>query len=268
MNNGKVESSKNAQSLTYDVRFLVVDGDSTCLTLASRMLRRRGYKVMTAKRAKDALCIIRDREDEIDLVLTESHLPDMDTYKLLETIGEVSSLPVIIMSSDNDENAMLGGLFKGAVFYLVKPIIMNDMKNLWQFAYMNYREKMADLEGINSFQEDSPDENSSDDKSEGQSLTKNGKRKEPEPGENDKDEEEDNDSGVTKKSKLIWTNELHNRFLQAVRVLGFDSAHPKKILEHMNVKGLKKENVSSHLQKYRLTLKRELDAIDITANRN
>ena len=50
---------------------------------------------MTAKRATDAFCIIRDREYEIDLILAEGCLPDMDKYELLETIREMSKLPVI-----------------------------------------------------------------------------------------------------------------------------------------------------------------------------
>ncbi|EXB50099.1 hypothetical protein L484_003700 [Morus notabilis] len=39
------------------------------------------------------------------------------------------------------------------------------------------------------------------------------------------------------------------------------SAHSKEIYQFMNASGLTKENVSSHLQKYRLTLKTEQDAI-------
>ncbi|XP_061366435.1 two-component response regulator ORR23-like [Gastrolobium bilobum] len=59
------------------------------------------------------------------------------------------------------------------------------------------------------------------------------------------------------KSRVIWTEELHRSFVAAVIKLGVDKAVPRKILELMNVeKQLTREHVSSHLQKYRLHLKR------------
>uniref|UniRef100_A0A803M0I9 HTH myb-type domain-containing protein n=1 Tax=Chenopodium quinoa TaxID=63459 RepID=A0A803M0I9_CHEQI len=62
-----------------------------------------------------------------------------------------------------------------------------------------------------------------------------------------------------KKPKLVWTTSLHSRFLEAVNNLGVDKAVPKRILEYMNVPGLKRENIASHLQKYRIFLKRVSD---------
>ncbi|GAB2294060.1 hypothetical protein Dimus_028276 [Dionaea muscipula] len=63
-----------------------------------------------------------------------------------------------------------------------------------------------------------------------------------------------------KKHKVVWTTLLHNQFLEAVNKIGLDKAVPKKILEIMNVKGLRRENVASHLQKYRIFLRRVSEA--------
>lgn len=63
-------------------------------------------------------------------------------------------------------------------------------------------------------------------------------------------------NGRSKKPRLIWTAELHARFLNAVNTLGVKNAVPKTILQLMNVEGMTRENVASHLQKYRLYLKR------------
>ncbi|KAK1304284.1 Two-component response regulator-like APRR2 [Acorus calamus] len=54
-----------------------------------------------------------------------------------------------------------------------------------------------------------------------------------------------------KRMKVDWTPELHKQFVKAVELLGIDCAIPSKILKHMNVEGLTRHNVSSHLQKYR-----------------
>ena len=50
---------------------------------------------------------------------------------------------------------------------------------------------------------------------------------------------------------MVWSVELHQQFVNAVNSLGIDKAVPKRILDLMGVAGLTRENVASHLQKYR-----------------
>ncbi|KAG5251500.1 response regulator 2,ARR-B [Salix suchowensis] len=269
-----VEVSKNnASTFAMSFRILVVESDPTCLRIVSKMLQAFGYEVTTATRATDALHILREKEDEINLILTETHLPDMDQYKILETVRVMSSLPIVVFSADNDVSAMIGWLYKGAALYLMKPIIKNDVKNLWQLAYRKKKRTIVSSAGSNSFHAGFSEENASSVTAGMPSLSSTmgqsdqmGKRKELEVTE--KDDEDNDNLTVLKKPKLVWTNELHNRFLEAIRILGIDGAHPKKILQHMNVPGLKKENVSSHLQKYRLSLKRKQDATQKTMIRD
>ncbi|KAK7320434.1 hypothetical protein VNO77_29900 [Canavalia gladiata] len=52
--------------------------------------------------------------------------------------------------------------------------------------------------------------------------------------------------------RLRWTPQLHQLFLQAVHCLGGKhKATPKRILQHMRVKGLRIAHIKSHLQMYR-----------------
>ena len=57
----------------------------------------------------------------------------------------------------------------------------------------------------------------------------------------------------SKKMKIEWTRELHERFVQAVESLGTEKAVPSRILECMGAHGtgLTRQNIASHLQKYR-----------------
>lgn len=64
------------------------------------------------------------------------------------------------------------------------------------------------------------------------------------------------DTATLKRPRLVWTPQLHKRFVDVVAHLGIKNAVPKTIMQLMNVEGLTRENVASHLQKYRLYLKR------------
>ncbi|XP_047331687.1 transcription factor LUX-like [Impatiens glandulifera] len=58
------------------------------------------------------------------------------------------------------------------------------------------------------------------------------------------------------RARLVWTQQIHKRFIDVVAHLGIKDAVPKTILKLMNVEGLTREDVSIHLQKYRLYLDR------------
>lgn len=59
-----------------------------------------------------------------------------------------------------------------------------------------------------------------------------------------------------KRTRLVWTPHLHRLFVEAVEKLGEDAV-PKNIMQVMDVEGLTRSNVASHLQKYRLQLKKQ-----------
>jgi SHAQKYF class myb-like DNA-binding protein len=60
-----------------------------------------------------------------------------------------------------------------------------------------------------------------------------------------------NDETSPMKKRLIWTPELQKKFEVAVKELG-DKAIPKLILEFMKDEGITRQQVASHLQKWRL----------------
>ncbi|KAG9391116.1 Myb-like DNA-binding domain [Carpediemonas membranifera] len=53
------------------------------------------------------------------------------------------------------------------------------------------------------------------------------------------------------KRRITWTPELEERFSRVVIKHGIKSATPRLILNEMAVEGLTRENVASHLQKFR-----------------
>lgn len=64
-------------------------------------------------------------------------------------------------------------------------------------------------------------------------------------------------------NRKVWSEELHDLFLQAIKDLGgIKFATAAKILEKMGVNGLTRTQVGSHLQKYKAKLE-DKDKMDI-----
>lgn len=243
------------------MRVLAVDDDPTCLLLLETLLRRCQYHVTTTSQAVKALKMLRENKDKFDLVISDVHMPDMDGFKLLELVGLEMDLPVIMLSGNDDPRLVMKGITHGACDYLLKPIRLEELKNIWQHVI---RRKKLDSKGQNTSDklhhgtaeggQEQTGMGSSD-----QIGKLNKKRKdqdEDEEDERDENAQDNEDPSAQKKPRVVWSVDLHRKFVAAVHQLGIDKAVPKRILELMNVENLTRENVASHLQKYRLYLKR------------
>ncbi|XP_071690761.1 two-component response regulator ARR2-like isoform X2 [Rutidosis leptorrhynchoides] len=235
------------------LRVLVVDDDPTCLMILEKMLRHCNYVVTRCNRAEVALNYLRENKNGWDVVISDVHMPDMDGFKLLEHIGLEMDLPVIMMSADDSKSVVMKGVTHGACDYLIKPVRIEALRNIWQHVVRKKKHEWKDFESSASADDQKPPEEPdySSSANEGHNWKNAKRRKEAE----DETDERD-DSSSLKKPRVVWSVELHQQFVAAVNQLGIDKAVPKKILELMNVPGLTRENVASHLQKYRLYLRR------------
>ncbi|XP_022723169.1 two-component response regulator ARR1-like isoform X2 [Durio zibethinus] len=238
------------------LRVLVVDDDQTCLMILEKMLRTCLYEVTKCNRAEIALSMLRENKNGFDIVISDVHMPDMDGFKLLEHIGLEMDLPVIMMSADDGKHVVMKGVTHGACDYLIKPVRMEALKNIWQHVVRKWKDEWKDFEQSGSVEEGDRQQKQSED-ADYSSSANEGNWKSSKKRKDDEDEaEERDDTSTLKKPRVVWSVELHQQFVAAVNQLGIDKAVPKKILELMNVPGLTRENVASHLQKYRLYLKR------------
>ncbi|CAA7058323.1 unnamed protein product [Microthlaspi erraticum] len=241
------------------LRVLVVDDDPTWLKILEKMLKKCSYEVTTCGLAREALRLLRERKDGYDIVISDVNMPDMDGFKLLEHVGLELDLPVIMMSVDGETSRVMKGVQHGACDYLLKPIRMKELKIIWQHVLRKKLQEVRDIEGC--CYEGGADWMTRNDEAflgGGEDVSFGKKRK-------DFDfekklllhDENDPSSSSSKKARVVWSFELHQKFVNAVNQIGCDhKAGPKKILDLMNVPWLTRENVASHLQKYRLYLSR------------
>ncbi|CAJ1973659.1 unnamed protein product [Sphenostylis stenocarpa] len=254
--------SDSGEEFPVGMRVLAVDDDPICLMVLENLLRKCQYHVTTTNQAITALALLREHKDKFDLVISDVHMPDMDGFKLLELVGLEMDLPVIMLSANGDTKLVMKGISHGACDYLLKPVRMEELKNIWQ--HVIRRKKFDSKEKNKTSNLDKPTSDSGNghgssgavNSDQNEKLTK--KRKDQDDDEDEEQEiDHDNDDPSTqKKPRVVWSVELHRKFVAAVNQLGIDKAVPKKILDLMNVEKLTRENVASHLQKYRLYLKR------------
>ena len=100
-------------------KVLVVDDDVDIRRLVSRMLEGAGYTVRSAADGQEALKTFFAWQP--DLAILDLRMPNMDGWKLLERIREVSETAVIIVSGLTEAKHKARGLFGGADDYLDKP---------------------------------------------------------------------------------------------------------------------------------------------------
>jgi len=121
------------------LRILVVDDEEDVLALLARFFRKKGYEVLAAEDAEEALGLL--EKHRIDAVLLDIELPGMSGVEALGRIrASWPDLPVVMISGQQDEEVAKDTLRYGAFDYVVKPI---DFDYLERTLYLKLVERLA-----------------------------------------------------------------------------------------------------------------------------
>ncbi len=105
-------------------RILVVDDEERMVRFIRMNLEHDGFLVTEAFNGKQAIDKLRDTPD---LILLDVMMPDIDGFEVLETIREVSNVPVIMLTAKGEENDRVRGLELGADDYITKPFSPREL---------------------------------------------------------------------------------------------------------------------------------------------
>ncbi|KAK2971625.1 hypothetical protein RJ640_026403 [Escallonia rubra] len=177
------------------------------------------------------------------------------------------------MSANEDDSMVNRAIESGAFRKIEKPVTKGALKYLWQhvmrermmrknnktgnkgvrhleISMVGENHKLDDQSKGKQLEEDKGSEtNNRDD--DGTSTKKLKSRKYARKNEKGESTNKTKAGRVRRKVCTEWTDELHSKFMDAVGQLGEGRCYPKEILEHMNVPGLTRMQVASHLQKCR-----------------
>jgi two-component system, OmpR family, KDP operon response regulator KdpE len=104
---------------------LVVDDEPQILRVMRASLPIRGYEVLTASTAAEALNQVSRQVP--DLVILDLAMPEMSGLEVCRRVREFSSVPIIVLSAKGSESDKVAALDLGADDYVTKPFGMDEL---------------------------------------------------------------------------------------------------------------------------------------------
>lgn len=111
---------------TLKNKVLVIDDEPAIRKLLHTGLTTQGYQITDARNGKVALEAL--ALEEPDLIILDLGLPDIPGHELLRLIREKHEhVPILVLSSREDEKGKVEALDFGADDYVTKPFGMNEL---------------------------------------------------------------------------------------------------------------------------------------------
>lgn len=104
-------------------RILIVDDSATELYKLQSTLERHGYHVLTAENGADGIALA--SEELPDLVLMDIVMPGLNGFQATRQLAKdprTSHIPVVIITTKDQETDRVWGKRQGARGYMVKPV--------------------------------------------------------------------------------------------------------------------------------------------------
>lgn len=108
------------------MKVLLIDNDLISVKNLKYNFEQDGNYVVSVLEGSEALKVF--MSDEFDVIILELALPDYDGLELCQKIRERSNVPLIILSSINEDMNKILGLEYGADDYITKPYNILELK--------------------------------------------------------------------------------------------------------------------------------------------
>jgi len=118
-----VQAAPVVMKLTGTEHVLLVEDDDQVRMVIRGILRRNGYRVTEARNAAEALTVLRQRSNHVELLLTDVVMPEVNGMELIAQLSELRpELPVVCMSGYAGEAALRHGIVESGIPFVPKPI--------------------------------------------------------------------------------------------------------------------------------------------------
>jgi CheY-like chemotaxis protein len=116
------------RSLEGKETILVVEDDDAVRRMTLEFLRIKGYILIEARSAAEAIQLLQHHEETIDLVLTDVVMPGMKGRELVERLGQLHpNLKVLFMSAYAEDDAINIGILSPGTAFIEKPFSPDEL---------------------------------------------------------------------------------------------------------------------------------------------
>jgi two-component system cell cycle sensor histidine kinase/response regulator CckA len=116
------------ETLRGNETILLVEDDSDVREVAKVILSQYGYQVIKASNGKEALELVKNKNHEIQLMITDVVMPGMSGRELAAKIAALrKDLKVLYVSGYTDDAIVKHGMLKSDIVYLPKPFSIEDL---------------------------------------------------------------------------------------------------------------------------------------------
>lgn len=109
-------------------RILIVDDSPTEVRKISSILEKHKHEIITADNGADGVAVARKQQP--DLVLMDVVMPGLNGFQATRQLArseETANIPVVIVTTKDQETDRVWGTRQGARGYLVKPVDENEL---------------------------------------------------------------------------------------------------------------------------------------------
>ena len=106
-------------------KILLLEDEVDVLEANTRILKRRGYEVLTSKTVKEAYDIL--KKEVPDLLILDIILPDGSGYDVCKYFRKTANNPIIFLSGKDGLTDKIEGLQNGGDYYLTKPYNIDEV---------------------------------------------------------------------------------------------------------------------------------------------
>lgn len=108
-----------------ELLFLIVEDDKQIRNFINFSLKSQNYSCIEASTGKEAIRII--KTENLSAIILDLGLPDMDGIDIIREVRRFSDIPIIVVSSRDQDSEKVEALDVGADDYLTKPFSINEL---------------------------------------------------------------------------------------------------------------------------------------------
>ncbi len=137
-------SSQNLNVDANKATILAVDDNPTALHLLVSLLEKDNYHVLKATNGLEAMEVLRENQNEIDVILLDRMMPEMDGMEVTRQIQSdpiLKFIPIVMETAADKPEEISEGIKAGVFYYLTKPIERKTLLSIVTAAVKEARQR-------------------------------------------------------------------------------------------------------------------------------